>query len=132
MTEYIAKINHETGIIEGFYVEEIHGKEFCDNLLQNGSILISEELWQELLTYGEAKLNIEKLQSTPTTLMAMKENNCLGMDYIDYFLKHEIPQDDQVAQPTQVELLEEKVSKMESQLEIITSQLSQLLLQQNK
>lgn len=124
---YIAKINKETSIIEGFYTEEIHGKEVCDQIIKDGGIAISEELWQELLSMGQAQVDLEKLSLVPVKLDEHGEISCFDIDCKECFTKV-IPEPvEQEYVPTKVDLLEEKVNSLDEKMDRIVYQLSQLL-----
>lgn len=115
---YIGKINKETGIIEGFYVEGIHGKEKIDEILANGGIPLSTELWQELLTYGQTKVDTVALAVIP---MTMEEDGefCYDMTCVDCFSKVEPEVNEVEVKPTEVELLTERVNTLEDKLDQI-------------
>lgn len=55
---FYTKIN--SSMIDGFYVVDIHGKEKCQSILDNGGILIDEELHQHLLTLGQVEITATK------------------------------------------------------------------------
>ncbi len=39
----------------GFYVEDIHGLDTCNSIIEKGGLKINEELWEYLLTLGKCK-----------------------------------------------------------------------------
>lgn len=124
---YIAKINNETNIIEGFYIESIHGKEVCDQIIRDGGITLSEELWQELLSMGQAQVDLEKLSSVPVKLDEHGEISCFDIDCKECFIEVKPEPVEQEYVPTKVDLLEEKVNSLDEKMDRIVSQLSQLL-----
>lgn len=119
---YVGEVNKETGIIEGFYVEGIHGKEKIDEILANGGIPLSTELWQELLTYGQAKVDTVALSAIPVT-MEEGEEFSYGMDCVGFFSKVESEVSDVAPEPTEVELLTERVNSLEDKLDKILNAL---------
>ena len=124
---YIAKINNETNIIEGFYIESIHGKDVCDQIIKDGGIAITEELWQELLSMGQAQVDLEKLSSVPVKLDEHNEISCFDIDCKECFTEVKPEPVEQEYVPTKVDLLEEKVNSLDEKMDRIVSQLSQLL-----
>ena len=124
---YIAKINNETNITEGFYIEGIHGKDVCDQIIKDGGIAITEELWQELLSMGQAQVDLEKLSSVPVKLDEHNEISCFDIDCKECFTEVKPEPVEQEYVPTKVDLLEEKVNSLDEKMDRIVSQLSQLL-----
>lgn len=115
-TIYIGALDTDTNIIKGFYTEGIHGKELCSEILANGGVPLSEELWQELLTYGQAKVNIDSLATIPMTVPEHGEF-CFGMEHCGHFEKVEQVQEEVPHVPTQVDILEEKVLGLEEKID---------------
>lgn len=50
---YYVDLNNKK--IIGFYIEELHGKEKCEEIISSDGLKIDEELWQYILTLGECK-----------------------------------------------------------------------------
>lgn len=120
---YVGAVNKETGLIEGYYVEGIHGKEKIDEILANGGIPLSTELWQELLTYGQAKVDIETLSALPITIEEGEEFG-YDMSHIEYFSKVEPEVNEVEIKPTETELLAERVNNLESKIDQILNALA--------
>lgn len=45
----------KNNIIEGFYIEDIHGVNQCDKVLSEGGIIIDEELHHHLISLGRVE-----------------------------------------------------------------------------
>lgn len=100
---YYADIKNN--LIQGYYCEEIHGSNIPSN-----AIRITEDLWKELITYGQVKVDFEKLSSYPSVL---DDNNIVyGMDHKDAFLRYvsEIEPVDQ--EPTEIDKLKEEIAEL--------------------
>lgn len=112
---YIGAVNKETGIVEGFYVEGIHGKEKIEEILNNGGVPLNVELWQELLSYGQAIVDVDALAAVP---VATPENGqfCYTMEHSKCFSKYEAPQVYSEPVPTEMDLVKERVEGLETKL----------------
>lgn len=44
--------NVKDKVITGFYIEEFHGVDKCQSVLENGGIEVDEELWGYILSLG--------------------------------------------------------------------------------
>ena len=114
--------NIQDNLVQGFYCKEIHG----DNIPE-GSIPITEELWQELLKMGQAEItNIEKLNSVPMTMETENhEEFVFGTEYCDCFKRHVIavPENEQ----TNYVPVETRMTNLEDKVDSLTNQISQLV-----
>ena len=114
--------NIQNNLVQGFYCKEIHG----DNIPE-GSMPITEELWQELLKMGQAEVvNKEKLNSVPMTIETeTNEEFALDVKYLDCFKQHII----EVSNDEQAEYVpvETRMTNLEDKVDILTNQISQLV-----
>lgn len=106
---YYADIDFETNLIKGYYVRGIHG----DNIPEK-AIPITEELWQELLTYGQVEVDIDTLVSCISTLD--NKDVAYGMEHKEAFTKF-VPEVEEVEQePTEMDKLKEEVAELKALL----------------
>lgn len=103
---YYMDIDKETNLINGFYIPEIHGED-----IPEGAIAITEELWQELLSYGQAEVNTEILTSLPAIL---DEQMVLNMTHKEAFSKHVIVQEPVEQAPSEIDKLKEEVAELKA------------------
>lgn len=112
---YYAKLNEQKTEIEGFYVESIHGKELCENILVNGGIRIDVELWQELLASQSMVVDIKKLSTIPMTMEVGEECDCYNINCKHCFTPR--PQMDvEPAPKSETQILKEKVEEQDAKI----------------
>lgn len=92
---YYVKIN--SGVIDGFYIEDLHGEQVCNTVYLMGGLKVEEELYQHLLSLGQAEF------------IGSKEEKIYTILDKDLFKKVIQPLDPTPPQPSQLELLKEEV-----------------------
>lgn len=92
---YYAKIIDR--IIEGFYIEEFHGEELCQSIVESGGIEVDEELHQYIISLGKAEF------------LGIKEEKIYTIIDKDLFKEVIQPEDTTPHPPSDVDLLKEEV-----------------------
>lgn len=88
MNNFIIRLNDVTLQVEGFYSEEIHGKEYCNNLCRNNEVVfITKELWRILMDFNGNNIvfNKKTLYKLMKLYNVIDEQFVLDEKYIDCF-----------------------------------------------
>lgn len=112
---FIAKIDEKKEVV-GFYKRGIHSDELCDNILENGGVLINEDLWQSLLNWTQTRVR--------DGIKPLIEKEVLTLEDLDRFEKIEpvIPQQ-LFSEKVDVKELKDRIESLEKTIKNLTDKL---------
>ena len=100
---YYVQLDNE-GKILGFYLQDIHGEQVCNQIYTCGGLKLNEGIWKELVGMGVAKF------------LGIREDRIYTMDDLALFEKV-IPPVDNTARPkSELEIIKEKQAIQEQSL----------------
>lgn len=123
ITHY-ALLNEETQIVEGFYSDMTHSE------IPKGSIPVDEELWQYILSLGQASVDREKLSKRVRnmSLDMEDEETCFGIEFSDCFSKRKRVVSKQIkGESTKVQEMECEINSLRLQIKQSNDKLESIL-----
>lgn len=96
---YYAQLDNE-GKILGFYMQNLHGEQVCNQIYTCGGLKLNEEIWKEIVGMGVAKF------------LGTREERIYTMDDLALFEKIIPPVDNTPKPKSQMQILQETVDQL--------------------